>query len=210
MAKQHHYHRTELSQNRYSCTKPKTIEVKKACFFLYQSSPNIILPEDLVIRSSEPVEMPGIRVQYSSQLLSDTNFKLKFWICLENSGHITTLVYCVDYRNRPRYCCQRSIGWGRGDQRGYPPKKLFAYFVVLCFVTRCPKTNTVAPLISTCFALKKNFGLATLLQRSAFLWLLQKHGQVICGAEHWRSQDFYSGGDSHLTYVRLFLPYIFE
>jgi len=50
-----------------------------------------------------------------------------------------------------------------------PQKNVFAYLVVLRFKTRCPKSNNVAPFISTCLALQNNFVLATLLQRSAFL-----------------------------------------
>ena len=149
----------------------KTMQYKIACFFF----PNphwIWLSEDLVTRSSELFEMPAIRVQYSLKLSPDTKCQSEI---LYMTGKFRTYVnptYCVDYRNGPRYCCQRSIGWGRGDQTVYPQENVFAYLVVLRFKTRCPKTNTVAPLNSKCIALQKNFGLATLLQRSAFLWLL--------------------------------------
>ena len=171
IAKQHHYHRRKISQNCYSWTKPKNDTIQNSMFFLSQSSLNVTIRGscDKILWTCWNA---GVRVQYSSKLLPDTKFQSEI---LYMTGKFRTYVnpsYCVDYRNGPRYCCQRSIGWGRGDQTVYPPWNVFAYLVVLRFKTRCPKTNAVAPLNSKCLALKKNFGLATLLQRNAFLWLL--------------------------------------
>jgi len=56
------------------------------------------------------------------------------------------------------------------------PPTFLTYLVVLCFQMRCTKTKYSCSLNFKMFRPLKNFGLATLLQRSTFLWLLSQHG----------------------------------
>jgi len=136
------------------------------------------------------------------------------------------VVCCVNYRNGSRYCYQRSISLARGGKEAIRPNKFLAYLVVLCFETRSPWTKnteslnekhgvperkTVAPLNDKLFGPKYIFGLDAQMQWSAFfVTVVATTWGIFCGAKQRRSQEFYSGGGSHLTYVRLFLPFIFE
>jgi len=69
-----------------------------------------------MIRSSEPARIQDIRVLFKKFFRTQI-LKPKFWTCQGNSVCMVTLVYCVNYRDKHRYCFRRSIG-----KEAMPPK----------------------------------------------------------------------------------------
>jgi len=60
------------------------------------------------------------------------------------------------------------------------------------------------------FTLKNFLGWLRYCNEAHFCDCCRNMGQFLRGAELWCSQEFCSGGANHLTFVGLFLPFIFE
>jgi len=106
---------------------------------------------------------------------------------------------------------QRSIGLGlaRGGQRGHPPKKFLAVLWFCAFRHVVPKPNAVAPVFQNIYP-PKILGWLRYCNVAHFCDCCCNMRQFLCGAEQWRRQEFCSGWASHLTFVWLFLPFIFD
>ena len=122
IAKQHHCDKRKISQNCYSCTKLKSDTIQNVMFFSFPIFTEHKYQRILWQHPMNPFKCRGLKYSILQNYYRTQNLKLKFWASPENSGHITTLIYCVDYRNGPRYCCQRSIVWGIEDQTGVTRK----------------------------------------------------------------------------------------
>jgi len=112
------------------------------------------------------------------------------WQCLfEKSFLFGKSTDCVNYRSGPRYCCQRSIGLANG-QRGHT----YIKFLGCC------------SLNFKMFIPKKILGLLQYCNEGHFCDYCRDMGHFLCGAV----RNFVRERPAHLTYVRLFLPFISE